>query len=292
MNVGNDAHERVSHNTAATWNKSSSAAFFIMSSDLCKKITFHLNSKSLTKLEAYASDIISKIVTFSDVLKVVLTKWNIYYQQQSGFTKCTTRITSGHAGSHSSEITHRTLCTHIQQNYYKFQRADEEFLKTSASYPDRILSPGYIATVCKTCKGKVPAATLAVNPWSLSHREPQRNSPPAVQLPCSQSSGMRCAQNIQQHSAPALTQAFPWKAICVLDGASSPWSSQERQSWISLVQQKVLLGCTDTPHLPCCLLHCHVFFTCLICHLQSCWSPQALSSTNLRSCYLRCPLCN
>lgn len=100
-------------------------------------------------------------------------------------TKCTTRIRSGHAPSHGREITHRTLCTYIQKNYYEFQRDEEEFLQTSANYPDRFLLPGCIATVCKTCKGKVTAAPLALNSWSLSYRELHRNSPPAVQLPCS-----------------------------------------------------------------------------------------------------------
>lgn len=127
-------------------------------------------------------------------------------------TKRTTRIRSGHAPSYGREITHRTLCTYMQKNYYEFQRDDEEFLQTSANYPDRFLLPGCIATVCKTCKGKVTAAPLALNSRSLSYRELHRNSPPAVQLPCSHSTGLRCAQNIQKHSAPGLIQAFPWKA--------------------------------------------------------------------------------
>lgn len=98
-------------------------------------------------------------------------------------TKCTTRITPGHAPSHGSEITHRKLCAYIQKNHYKFQRDNGEFLKTSASYPDKLSLAGCIATVCNTFRGKVPAATLAVNSWSLSHRELHRNSPPAGQLP-------------------------------------------------------------------------------------------------------------
>lgn len=99
-------------------------------------------------------------------------------------TKCTTRITSGHAPSHGSEITHRTFCTYIQKRITKHFR---EIMRSSWRPQPATQTDFYnlaaLQQSAKPAKEKSQLLPLLLILALCHGRKLHRNSPPAVQLP-------------------------------------------------------------------------------------------------------------
>lgn len=125
-------------------------------------------------------------------------------------TKCTTRITSGHAPSHGGEITHRTFCTYIQKRITKhFREIMRNSWRPQPATQTDFYNLAALQQSAKPAKEKSQQLPLLLI-LALCHTESCAGIHPRQ---CSsQSTGLRCAQNTQQNSAPGLIQAFPWKA--------------------------------------------------------------------------------
>lgn len=144
---------------------------------ILQKITFHLNRKSLTKLDAHFQIQSQKSDLFWYSFKVVLTKWNTYYQQQSVFT----------ATQSACNLNNTRTCSFPRQwNYtqnitYQHPKellwiSDRKMRNSWRLQPATQTDFYYLAALqqsAKPAEEKSQQLTLALNSWSLSYRVTQ-----------------------------------------------------------------------------------------------------------------------